>query len=74
MGDYTDFAQIVLLLLTIAGAAWGIFLLGHVLVYSVREVVYGPKVVAVPARPNRRVYGRQVKQQPNFATRSVWRG
>jgi len=75
MPDYTDFSQIVTLLLMVAGAVGGVLLLGRVLVYSVRELVHGPSEIPVPATHGRRRSDPgQLKPQPNLATRSPWQG
>jgi hypothetical protein len=76
MPDYTDFVQIITLLLMVAGAVGGLLLLGRVLVYSVQELVHGPSQIPVPAKPDRhRGYdGGQVKHQQALVTRNPWQG
>jgi hypothetical protein len=64
MNTYDDFANIVALVLKISGATWGLWLLGYVLVYSVRTLINGPKQsVPVPqkAQQKARPEARPVK-------------
>jgi len=77
MPDYTDFFQIITLLLMVAGAVGGLLLLGRILVYSVQELVHGPRPIpapAAPAKPGRQRDVGQVKLQQSLATRNPWQG
>jgi len=42
MSNYHDVGNILVLVLQMSGATWGVFLLGYVLVCSVRTLISGP--------------------------------
>jgi len=58
MNNYDGFVQMGVLIFKITGATWGVLMLGHVLVYSVRALMGGPKQAA---RPKTRPEARPVK-------------